>query len=283
MVSIHSSLYTKKSGGKMTRFKGHSAHADQNAAALRADHPAIVSGRSLFQKSVIDAGKSPRLMISGVNSPKIGSRIVKGPWAGMPIFTFSLEERATCPSSCHLWRECYGNAMPLARRHRDDGTLLDRLEAELRIKQKEHGRFAVRLHVLGDFPSEKYTIGWANWLDDFPGLHVWGYTAHPPWEGVIGPMIRAMNAIHPSRCVIRFSVKPGNLSSQMEEATTIWQRPEGNVVPEGQVCPVSTGKSDACGTCGLCWSQEMRATRIVFIGHGMNARGKAPTVVVSPA
>lgn len=48
-------------------------------------------------------------MTYGANNPKTGKRITKGLWAGMPIYTLTLEERASCPSYCHMWRDCYGN------------------------------------------------------------------------------------------------------------------------------------------------------------------------------
>lgn len=266
----------RPNGGTLSRFAGHSAHADRKGAALRENNPAVIDGHSIFQKSVVDASLSPRLLVSGVNSPKTGGRILKGAWAGMPVFTLTLEERATCPRSCHLWRECYGNAMPLARRHRDDGMLIDRLEFELSQKQQSLTRYAVRLHILGDFFSVEYARLWSRALDQFDGLHVWGYTAHPK-TSAIGTLLRWMNGRYPDRCAIRFSTPPNPSAAYIDDAmtvTTIWRQPEGDKVPEGQICPVSTNKTQACGTCGLCWSPAMQQTPIVFVGHGKKPRKK---------
>jgi hypothetical protein len=118
-------------------------------------------------------------LVSGHNSAKIGARIRKGPWRGFPIYTLTLEERATCPSTCTLWRECYGNAMPFARRHEHGPMLIDYLECEIAQKARMHPKgFAVRAHVLGDFWSEEYVREWHRWVAAVPQLHVWGYTAH---------------------------------------------------------------------------------------------------------
>ena len=42
--------------------------------------------------------------------------VTKGRWRGYPVFTLTLEERATCPSYCEQWDECYGNNMPFGAR-----------------------------------------------------------------------------------------------------------------------------------------------------------------------
>jgi hypothetical protein len=87
--------------------------------------------------------------------------------AGMPIYTLTLEERATCPTSCGHWRSCYGNSMHFAHRidHRSPGfaTLLAANVKRLGVEHP-HG-FVVRLHVLGDFYSVAYVDLWAALLD----------------------------------------------------------------------------------------------------------------------
>lgn len=262
----------RPSGGALSRFAGTAAHARQQDAALPAWHDAVVNGRTLFPTRVFLAHEVPRLLVSGVNSAKIGGRILKGPWAGMPVVTLTLEERATCPDSCGLWRECYGNAMPLARRVRVDAEMLARLDQELRALAAEHPcGFAVRLHVLGDFPDMDYLGHWVRWMAALPALHVWGYTAHRR-ESPLGQVIAEANEFWPDRWAVRFSVPAGQQAGQ-HQATTIWRQPEAAVVPEGIVCPAQTHKSQACATCGLCWAPAAAGKRIVFIGHGMRRRG----------
>lgn len=161
---------------------------------IRSDHPALTEGRSLYQASVISATYAPRILVDGINQRKIGNRVTKGPWKGMRIFTLTLEERKTCPASCFRWETCYGNNMPFARRVNIDNEYLDRLEDELRALNAKGRGFVVRLHVLGDFYSVGYVHQWEYWLDIFPKLHVFGYTA---WSAgtPIGDAVRELSTL----------------------------------------------------------------------------------------
>ena len=255
----------RASGGSMTRFKGLNAHGSYTKAALPRGHLASTEARTVYPKSVIDAAKSPRLLVSGHNNIKLGAKITRGAWAGMPIFQLTLEERATCPQTCHVWAACYGNAMPFARRHRDDGTLVARLSQELQALSAKHDRFAVRLHVLGDFFSEDYAHAWLDFLYQHKGLHIWGYTAWP-YGSAIAELVSGMNQLCPDRCVIRFSQRVG--TSVYPSASTMW----GDVQGPGILCPQSDDKTHCCGTCGMCWADALKATPIVFKGHGTGGK-----------
>lgn len=234
-------------------------HGTSHAAILRPDHPAVTDGRTLFHKSVVSAADSPRLLIPGENQRKLGSHVVKGPWKGMPIYALTLEERATCPASCHHWRSCYGNNMPFSRRHEPGPELEAGIVRELRALAATHpGGFVVRLHVLGDFYSTGYVRVWEQMLKAHSALHVFGYTARPR-ESAIGRIVSASNREHDGRCAIRFSTPDGGPMT----ATARGQ--------DGVICPVQTGKTDCCGTCGLCWSPAMRDKAIIFLDHGSAA------------
>lgn len=243
--------------------------------ALRADHPALVQERTLFTNSVTSGWDSERILVSGHNNPKLGAQIVKGEWAGMPLFHVTLEERATCPRSCLNWSTCYGNAMHLARRHdphaggEHDPAFLTLLEAELLLLARQHkGGFVVRLHTLGDFYSVDYVRFWASMLDRLPELRVFGYTAclpdaQDPREAAIGQAIAAMTEAAWPYFAIRFS---------RAEAT-----PQSAVVldadaPDVLMCPAQSGASHSCTTCGLCWSAATRDRAIGFLRHGMTSR-----------
>lgn len=258
----------------MARFVNNVPHADRRSAALPALHPAMVEGRTLFPRSVIDASDAPRLLVPGFNSSKIGGRIIKGPWARLQIYTLTLEERATCPTTCGLLRECFGNSSPFSRRHRDDGTMVERLGVEISALLQQHRRgIAVRLHVLGDFATADYARAWLAWVKHYPKLHVFGFTAWQPGTE-IGTLVLSGNKRFSGRWSIRCSVGPTDRIAPMQ-ATTIWRQPEADNVPEGLVCPASTHKTSACGTCALCWSPAMKDKRIVFVGHGMNKSSSA--------
>lgn len=243
-------------GGALRRFasikpNGHHVH-------LAPDHPALVEGRTLFPSRVEDPDQRPRLLIDGHNSRKIGRRVTKGRWKDFPIFTLTLEERATCPRSCLEWATCYGNGSNWARRIRHGRALEERLWDELAVKQAMHpAGFVVRLHVLGDFYSEDYAEFWAEALEAYPALHVFGYTAHPP-ASPIGTIIAELLGLHPDRWRMRFSGHDGPT-----DGAVVVDRAEdtGHLV-----CPAQLDDSGrrCCANCSLCWATDRT---IAFLRH----------------
>lgn len=233
---------------------------------LRSDHPAIIEGRPLFPKSVVKAEDSPRLLVSGHNNRKIGKKVMKGEWAGMPIFTLTLAERTTCPRQCFMFERCYGDAMHWARRHEHGPELERRLAEEVAAKAAEHPEgFVIRLHVLGDFYSVAYVHHWRDLLHQHKELHVWGYTArsrkHDP---EIAFLIEGMNHYYRDRWVIRFSSKDVKSGG----ATVFKSQSNAELHTNVIVCPAELHKSECCATCGLCWSVNAREKTIAFIEHG---------------
>ena len=90
----------------------------------------------------------------------------------------TLEERATCPASCHAFDYCYGNSMHYARRVKHGTRFELRLIDEVAALADQHRQgFVIRLHVLGDFYSEHYAKVWTELLARVPALRVYGYTA----------------------------------------------------------------------------------------------------------
>jgi hypothetical protein len=252
------------------RFASKSMTDPSDVVALQPTHPAARDGRTVYPSTVVSAEASPRLLVSGFNSRKIGSHVTKGAWAGMPIYTLTLEERATCPRSCAHWLDCYGNAMHFARRHDSGPALEARLSTELAHLAAQHpAGFVVRLHVLGDFYSVDYVGRWHAWLRQFKALHVFGYTANSR-ATAIGANVEALNILFPDRWVVRFSGQPREMG-----AVTIYHRPNQPRVAEGIVCPAMTGATTCCGACGLCWAETAKKDCIVFIAHGKKRRGVA--------
>jgi hypothetical protein len=79
------------------------------------------------------------VLVSGHSNVKIGRDVRKGKlFRNYWIFSLSFEERATCPSNCHHWTECYGNAMPFAKRtdHRDFQALTHAIERDIVDRQE---------------------------------------------------------------------------------------------------------------------------------------------------
>lgn len=214
---------------------------------LSALHPAYRSGRTIFPSRVYDPDEVGRVLKTGHQSRKIGKTVMKGHRKGWPIFTLTLEERATCPRSCEAWAGCYGNNMQAAERITPGHDLILALDTELRALQRSHPRgFMVRLHVLGDFYSTEYAEFWATALDRFPALHVFGFTARLPGTE-IGDMLWQLAGNRWDRFAVRFSGMRGDLmASQIV--------PDEN--PMAILCPAQTGATDCCATCALCWQSD---------------------------
>lgn len=222
---------------------------------LRSFDPAARSGRSLFPSRVFATDEVQRVLKTGHQSRKIGAFVTKGPRKGWPIYTLTLEERATCPRTCKQWLNCYGNNMQAAERIEPGEEFEAQLYAEVQTLAADHpGGFLIRLHVLGDFYSERYVALWKAMLALYPNLAVFGFTAH--LAGPIHDALRSLTDEQWSRFSIRYS--GGDLPSKTSEVC--------DSVADSQaiLCPAQTGATDCCATCGLCWHSD---TNIAFRRH----------------
>lgn len=220
------------------RFTNH--YKTGKPTVLGEDHPAIIENRTLFPSRVSEPNE--RLLKSGKHQRKLGEKVVKGKWAKMPIFTLTLEERSTCPRACHHWHNCYGNHMHWPKRYKHGEDLEVRLHEELLVLAQRYPRgFVVRLHILGDFYSVHYVMQWGRWMQRFPNLRVFGYTAR--WtDEPIGIALQQVRLAFPERWWVRWSHRDKETWLSTGES--------------GITCPVQTGKTSCCGTCGLCWHVE---------------------------
>jgi hypothetical protein len=226
-------------------------------------NPSIEAGRSLFHRNGV---KPPpvltRLLVSGHSNVKIGRDARVGKLAGYWIYTLSLEERATCPRTCHHWENCYGNGMPYAKRidhtHPD---FLPRIEAEvdelMRPSAASRKGVIIRLHALGDFYSPEYVALWDALLVKHPELVLFGYTARLLGTP-IGDAVERLIDTHPGRAMMRFS--NGGLPSR----STVSIVAAEDCPPGAFVCPEQTGQFEACGKCGACWST---LKNVAFLAH----------------
>lgn len=139
---------------------------------LRPNNPALAEARTAFPLKVRQVHEMKRLLQPAGQNNKIGkgdSVIKKGKWRGMPCFTLTLEERATCPSDCKQWAACYGNNMRFAYRvdHRDPNELTRKLAAELKDLLRTYRAIVVR-------PTSWATSSrWTMWRS---GPSSWPYT-----------------------------------------------------------------------------------------------------------
>ncbi len=217
---------------------------------LSALDPAHRYARTMFPSRVFDAGEVQRVLKDGHQSRKIGKTVMKGPRKGWPIFTLTLEERASCPRTCREWASCYGNNMQAAERIEHGPELIAALEPELRTLAAAHpGGFLVRLHVLGDFWSVDYVAFWHAMLEAMPALHVFGFTAHAP-SSPIGRAVAGLTLAGGwKRAAIRFSGAPHDLQASRVIGP-------GESDPDAILCPAQTGATDCCATCALCWQSD---------------------------
>lgn len=221
----------------------------------------IAAGRSRFhRKGVKHPNELGNVLVSGHSNVKIGRDVRKGPLRGYWIYTLSLEERATCPRSCHHWFSCYGNGMPYAKRvdHRDPRALeaAIRRDVERLLAIKGRRGILVRLHALGDFHDAAYVGFWRAMLEEHPRLAVYGYTAWPR-HTAIGQAIELTKRQHGRRFAIRWSN-----GGEATDCTVPVRSLEP--VPGAFICPEQTGKTAACATCGLCWGTDRN---VAFVEH----------------
>ena len=217
---------------------------------LNSEHPALAEARTIHTKYVFDAEDYKFDILKKANNIKLLEKgikvITKGIWKDLPIYTLTLEERATCSSDCEHWRDCYGNNVGMAHRFKANQALMDKMEIQLEsISKKNPLGFVIRLHILGDFYSMEYVWWWSDMLERYPHMRIYGYTRWHP-HTPIGMQVDVLRKIHPDRFKIRFSNLPSdNLSANSEEITS-----------EGITCPVQVNKTKSCGTCGLCWTTK---------------------------
>ena len=225
---------------------------------LKPNNPVLSERRTIHIKSrkpITDK----QVIKSVANNDKLGNGsniITKGKWKGWPMFSITLEERATCPSYCHHWDDCFGNNMAFAHRFIAGPELEDKIRTEVRILSLLYKNFVIRLHILGDFYSRQYVMMWHKLLADYPGLHVFGYTAHWNTPGITDE-IMAIRTRFASRFWVRFST-----NNKLHTPAIIATRED--YTEPAITCPEQQGKVDSCLGCGLCWAIEKP---IKFLSH----------------
>lgn len=198
---------------------------------------------------------------SGANQRKLGAIVRKGKWKGFPIFSLTLEERATCPRSCRQWLNCYGNNMGRSIRYEAGAALEAQLWRELiELQRQDPKGFVVRLHILGDFYSVEYVRFWERALKAFPALHVFGYTARNnlPGRRNADPIGVAVEDLR-SRMWDRFAVRTSGAYSGPRTKVIQEARHKGEAI----ICPAQTNNR-TCATCALCWTTKKP---IAFLQH----------------
>lgn len=201
-----------------------------------------------YRKSI----KSPfdfTVLKKGSSNKKLGFKVTSKKWLGSRLFSLTLTERATCPTSCHHWEDCYGNNMPFAHRF-DVVGLEDKLRIEVaELCKKYPNGVVIRLHVLGDFYSVEYLKFWEEMLSQHNNLRVFGYTAREI-DSPIGAAIHRINVLQPDRFVVRYS------RNMETKRSGLWYAAEESFDGKHFDCPEQSGKLESCAACGLCWTVQ---------------------------
>ena len=206
---------------------------------------------TVYQKSIKNPIETEfSVLKKGSSNKKLGFKVTAKKWTGKRLYSLTLVERETCPTSCHHWNDCYGNNMPFAHRFDSNG-ITTTLEEEIAILMDKHKNgIVIRLHVLGDFFSTAYIKFWEDMLIQYPKLCLFGYTAR--WDDDIYRELNLLNLRYSDRCVIRFSRN----YSYDEIEDKIANRYAASESFEGKSfdCPEQTGTIKDCASCGLCWT-----------------------------
>lgn len=265
--TVRRALRERDTGNTATQSPGGPGIAGRGGVVLPPVHPAAVAATTIFTKMVRPVGKQS-LFKAGEYSAKIGGVILKGKWRGLPVFTLTLEERATCPRTCLHWLSCYGNNSPYSIRFKAGEAFEQRVRAEVHDLAALHrDGFAIRLHNLGDFYSVAYVRLWADLLDRHPALRVFGFTAR--WDCKNDPIAKALVTLTMAswdRFAIRFSDAP------VDECATVSIAHESDKPADAVICPqqmpskTKPGRrqAESCSVCALCWTSKKR---IAFIKH----------------
>lgn len=233
------------------------SHSGSQRFTARAHDPWIVNSTTRYPHQIGARPDKPPLK-SGFNNTKIGKKVLKGRWAGMPIWTLTLTERATCGPCAHKM-DCYGNASLNAHRQQHGEKLNARIFAQLKDLQRDHpDGFVVRLHVLGDFYSVEYVRFWQLMLNRITALRIYGYTARDP-KKLIGDSILRMMQAYPSRVAMRWSDYEWD-----DLPRTVSIKSAEDCPADSFVCPAQTQKTACCSTCAACWDSTKR---VAFLNH----------------
>ncbi|QBF32161.1 hypothetical protein [Thalassococcus sp. S3] len=219
---------------------------------------------TVFPSRIAQVKEGKAVLKDGSHNSKIGGDVLVGRLKGARIFTLTLEERATCPSSCAHWRTCYGNAMPHSTRWVHGPALEDRLRVEVAEACAKHALVLIRLHILGDFYSTGYVDLWRELLVAHPNLTVFGFTAWPENTEIGAAIVDARDRF-PLRFMIRRSGRTGRWGSFTIDFPTEEKRlGDAIVCPEQREAISAPERKRHCGNCSICWASD---APIVFITH----------------
>jgi hypothetical protein len=231
-------------------------------------------GHTVYRKTVVlwqDGDREP-LKPASDNDKFKHTGITRLDFAGAPMYSLTLEERATCSDTCGQLLTCFGNNMPFAKRYEFTPELAAAIDAQLARLTRKGRRIVLRLHVLGDFFSEEYVYFWRRMLDKYTTLAVFGYT-HWPHITKQGMAVLMLNNDFKGRCYIKRSLDRKDQIGVAEQnrGYTIVVK-SWDDTPKGWVkCPAQKDKEKngdnatiGCANCAICISTD---ANVAFLEH----------------
>lgn len=216
---------------------------------------AIKNRTTIFQGNIKDVPIN--IFKPGKNNNKLGNIVLKGRWKGKKIYSLTLIERETCPPTCHHWDDCYGNHMWMGHRFKPGKELEEQIKVEIPFLLQKHPKgIVVRLHVLGDFYSLRYTNLWRSLLRKYSKLMIFGYTAFFPGTP-IGDRIQELNAEFKTSVSLRISDSKVSKEGKLYAAASGYE-------DKGFLCPESMGRVENCAGCCACWQSNKT---VIFPTH----------------
>ena len=226
--------------------------------------------RTRYPKSVVHRiDEYPHKLFKTPNKKLGGEKVTRGQFKGYRIRTLTLQERTTCPDTCTQWDNCYGNNMPFAHRFEPGPGFLARIRQEVgELAEKYPDGVLFRLHILGDFYSNKYVRLWGELLRQYPNIAVWGYTHvnhsashdNPRLYMTFSALVR-MRSVFGARWSVRWSDQLGTpYASHVVPSFDHADNPDGFPCPEQL-----PGSKATCSSCGLCWENQDRP--VLFREH----------------
>ena len=211
---------------------------------------AIKNGRTVYTNNVFNPFNYNTNLLKISHNRKLGKFVTKGRHKNKYLYSLSLEERKTCPTSCFHWKTCYGNNMPFAHRFTANKNLLVKLHKEIKLLSIKHKEgILIRLHVVGDFYSVAYVKFWKKMLSLYPNISIFGYTARKPFSKIGKEIVSLRNKIWD-----RFSDRFSN--SVIAKLTANSEDFISKKLHLGLICPEQLDKTKNCANCGLCWNNN---------------------------
>ncbi len=227
---------------------------------LKPNNPALIERRTVNIRFSNFSEGTPLKSVEHNGKVGKGKKIIRmSRWKGMPMFSLTLEERQTCPSSCFHWDDCYGNTMFYANRQSVKDITLRIFNQLVELEKKYPKGFVIRLHILGDFFSYEYVKFWEECLETFPMLTVFGYSARIGKDNDedIFEALKDLRYKYLDRWFVRFSTNKTGRGKLIYAA-------DENFKGKGFGCPEMTGMTESCLTCMACLTTKKT---VIFPTH----------------